>query len=454
MNELLQQLRGQSSALALLLEALNTSSIGRILAILESGQPTFRKVAEDAASIRAADPDERYAGSICDLPLSKGVDDDSMSIYTLIGPSDRTSTQPLTDRRRSTAAAPHGHLQGQASSVAETDFIKSLDDFRISMKAPALAVGILSMEGSSVYVRGVRKHDCPTPVTRMDRFALGGIGDVMLTTVLAVLIERGVFRWSTTILETMPDAAKGIHTRHHATTLEMLCAHRSGITGEPKDYHGKRDWAAMYSISAVEGRSRITDTVLMAKPQVTPREKMKFSFLSMIILALLIEKRTSRSIEDLLKAEVLDPLEMYHTGHYSDSDGSSSNTPAQPWLHVYSRDGEQIRAIVPRKRDIYLGVAYWPLFFLSSSVPDMLLFSNFYLRGALGAPTSLLNTASFRKLLTPVHGTNFTLSGWFEYPNGFGRSNYDHGFNGHIRIDLQKKEAYIFLANVEVKREI
>jgi hypothetical protein len=93
MNELLQQLRGQSSALAFLLEALNTSSIGRILAILESGQSNFRKVAEDAASIRAANPEQQYAESICDLPLCEEMNDDSRSIYTLIG-RDTSRTLP------------------------------------------------------------------------------------------------------------------------------------------------------------------------------------------------------------------------------------------------------------------------------------------------------------------------------------------------------------------------
>lgn len=47
MNELLQQLRGQSSALTLLLKALDSTSIEQILSIVESGQPTFYKVHEE-----------------------------------------------------------------------------------------------------------------------------------------------------------------------------------------------------------------------------------------------------------------------------------------------------------------------------------------------------------------------------------------------------------------------
>jgi hypothetical protein len=75
------------------------------LAILESGQSNFRKVAEDAASIRAANPEQQYAESICDLPLCEETNDDSRSIYTLIGrDTSRTLPQPLTDRRRPLSA--------------------------------------------------------------------------------------------------------------------------------------------------------------------------------------------------------------------------------------------------------------------------------------------------------------------------------------------------------------
>ncbi|OQV00740.1 hypothetical protein CLAIMM_06199 [Cladophialophora immunda] len=78
MNELLQQLRGQSSALNLLLRALDSSSIDQILSILRSGQDTFHQVQRGAASIRQAHPQEHYAESILDMKF-----DDTQTIYSL-----------------------------------------------------------------------------------------------------------------------------------------------------------------------------------------------------------------------------------------------------------------------------------------------------------------------------------------------------------------------------------
>jgi hypothetical protein len=78
MNDLLQQLRGQSSALSLLLKAIDSSSIDQILTIVQSGQPTFQKVRDGAESIRLAHPRENYAESIMDLTF-----DDTQTLYSL-----------------------------------------------------------------------------------------------------------------------------------------------------------------------------------------------------------------------------------------------------------------------------------------------------------------------------------------------------------------------------------
>ena len=199
-----------------------------------------------------------------------------MSIYTLIGPSNRPSPPSFTDRRRPTPAdrtLPQVDVPGKASTAAESDFIKSLEEFRVSLKAPALAVGIISSEGSSVHVRGVRKHESPTPETRMDKFVIGSLAEIILPAVLAILIERGLFSRSTTIAEAMPDVAGTIHADHHGTTPEMLCAHVSGIETYLCGLLDFSDEDARRQISDTEGRSIITNTVLAIRPKSGPARK-------------------------------------------------------------------------------------------------------------------------------------------------------------------------------------
>lgn len=78
MNELLLQLRGQSSALMLLLKAFDSSSIEQILRVVQSGQQTFQKVKRGAESIRSEYPEEKYAESILDIAF-----DDTKTIYSI-----------------------------------------------------------------------------------------------------------------------------------------------------------------------------------------------------------------------------------------------------------------------------------------------------------------------------------------------------------------------------------
>jgi hypothetical protein len=78
MNELLQQLRGQSSALTLLLKAFDSFSIAQILKIVQSGRHTFQTVRKGAVSIQSSHPQEKYAESILDMSL-----DDTKTIYSV-----------------------------------------------------------------------------------------------------------------------------------------------------------------------------------------------------------------------------------------------------------------------------------------------------------------------------------------------------------------------------------
>jgi hypothetical protein len=79
MTQLLQQIQGQSSAVALLLKALDCWSLERISRMAESGQQTFTKIEEDVASFRVAYPDEQFARSIQDMAKHE-----AQAIYSLI----------------------------------------------------------------------------------------------------------------------------------------------------------------------------------------------------------------------------------------------------------------------------------------------------------------------------------------------------------------------------------
>jgi CubicO group peptidase (beta-lactamase class C family) len=331
--------------------------------------------------------------------------------------------------------------------MAEAEFIKSLDDFRGKIKAPALAVGILSAEGSSFYVRGVRKLDCPIPATRVDRFRIAGLGQIVIPTLLAILIEQGIFHWSTTIVEALPEVADRIHADHRKTTLEMLCARVSGIETTYRNFHESRKRASAKQMSSTESRETLA-MELLALPGMTS----SFTKANLYILMFILEKRTSRSIEDLLKAELFDPLEMYHTGWYVDQDRTvvALNMPTQPRPHQISKNTDKLMHFdvqgVPE-----VVAAFWPLDGLSSTMPDVMVFLDLHIHGVLGLASSLLTATSFQRLHTLFHGTDRTPGGWKENKNDLYANFASFGWSHSMLIDRDKKEAYVSLVNVGLR---
>lgn len=119
MAELLQQLRGQSSALTLLLKALDMSSIEQILKIVQSGRQTFNEVREGSESIRRTHPEEDYAESILNMTF-----DDTATIYSVDTPQSRIDEQPIdtiTSQLDSTTLVAQPVMPKVSASIPEKD---------------------------------------------------------------------------------------------------------------------------------------------------------------------------------------------------------------------------------------------------------------------------------------------------------------------------------------------
>jgi len=119
MDELLQQLRGQSSALTLLLKALDMSSIEQILSIVQSGQQTFQEVRKGSESIRRTHPEEDYAESILNMSF-----DDTETIYSFETSDSRIYEQPIdaiTTQLESTTLTAEPVIPKSNSSLPDKD---------------------------------------------------------------------------------------------------------------------------------------------------------------------------------------------------------------------------------------------------------------------------------------------------------------------------------------------
>jgi D-alanyl-D-alanine carboxypeptidase len=493
MTQLLPQIQNQSSAVALLLKALDCWSLERISRMVESGQQTFTKIEEDVASFCVAYPDEQFARSIQDMAKHE-----AQAIYSLmeLEPASMTHTPsqriflrgprfaqsapttlsskeavrgtPASNESESTTRASGLHARRRGfraadgttpqsgpsippSSSPEGLFVEALGTLQHKMMAPALAIGIISRESSSTFVRGVRKYGCATSVSRDDRFGVAGISYMMITTALAILVEKGLLNWSTTIKTALPDMAEAIHPVHHETTLEMLCTHVSGIETSVWEIDGGKVWDQLKNIPGHEGRKTVARAILAMAPTQTPGRTVSWNENNMLIVALVLEEHCSETLEILLKRELFDPLKMYNTAAgAADAAGkrSSGNEPSAPWPHAMDPDGESPVPREPALQAEYIPAAYQPLDNIHAPMPDLVRFFELHLRGFLKQPTTLLNFQSFQKLHTPFPGVDRTPGGWCGTISDLRMLESFHGWSVSVSMLSSRKEAYICLANV------
>jgi D-alanyl-D-alanine carboxypeptidase len=465
----------------------------RISRMVESGQQIFTKIEEDVASFRVAYPDDQFARSIQEMAKHE-----PQAIYSLMEPELASMTHtpsqrvflrgprfaqsaPTTSSGKEAIRGPpasnepesavrasglHARRRGPRMADGTTSqggpqipnsqspedlFLEALGSLQHKMMAPALAIGIVSREGSSAFVRGVRKHGCATPVSRNDSFGVAGVSYMMITTVLAILIEKGLLNWSTTIKTALPDMAEVIHPMHHETTLEMLCAHVSGIETSVWEIDDGKVWDQLKTVTGHEGRTKVARAVLSIAPAQTPGRTVSWNENNMLIVALVLEERCSETLETLLKRELFDPLKMYNTvtdAADPASKRSSGIDPSEPWPHAMSPDGESPVPREPATQAEYIPAAYQPLDNIHSPMPDLVRFFELHLRGFLKQPTILLNSPSFQKLYTPFLGTDRTPGGWCGTISDLRMVESFHGWSVSVSMLSSRKEAYICLANV------
>jgi CubicO group peptidase (beta-lactamase class C family) len=120
---------------------------------------------------------------------------------------------------------------------------------------------------------------------------------MIITTVLAILIEKGLINWSITIKTALPDMAEVIHPMHHETTLEMLCTHISGIETSVWEIDRGKIWDQLKNIPGHEGRTTVARAILTMAPAQAPGRTVSWNENNMLIVALVLEERCSETLE-------------------------------------------------------------------------------------------------------------------------------------------------------------
>jgi CubicO group peptidase (beta-lactamase class C family) len=180
-------------------------------------------------------------------------------------------------------------------------------------KVPAMAVLVIRNGGvTEEAVRGVRAMDAPDKAAPGDVWHLGSDSKAMTATMIARLVERGVLSWDAPLETLLPDLAADMRPEYRKVTLVQLLSHTAGLP-ENADFAFIKtfydDPRPLPEQRLTYARRALTDA-----PIAPPGTKVSYSNSGLMIAAVVAERATGRSFEELMREEVFGPLGMTTAG--------------------------------------------------------------------------------------------------------------------------------------------
>lgn len=223
-----------------------------------------------------------------------------------------------------------------------------------------------------------------------DRWHLGSITKSMTATMIARLVEKQEIKWTTTVGECFGESIQ-MHADCRGITLEQLLTHTSGtppnfpiVTQFQRPAEGKE---------RVNARKTAVAAVLKKKPSSQPGKSFVYSNVGFTVAAAMVEEKTGKSWEDLIRQELFVPLSLTHAGFGPPKDGEKKLD--QPRGH---------QKIGPFKRVAGQGDDNTPIMGPAGSVhmtlADLCAYGNEHLAGEHGKG-KLLKAETYKQLHTP-----------------------------------------------------
>ena len=230
----------------------------------------------------------------------------------------------------------------------------------------------------------------------------------MTATLIATFVEDGTISWNSR-LSKIYRAPNSIHSDYLDVTIEMLLAHRAGLTADLPSYNGGQLWQKLLdeNLDPVDGRAMVSKTLLSETPSTMPGSQFRYSNAGYIILGAVVEKLTGKSWEDLLVERVFKPLKMNSCG-FGPPGTPDASIPDQPWPHRQSANGpEPVAPSFYADNPPTLG----PAGNVHCSLSDWSKFTHSHVEGFNGK-NNILKASTYKPLHTKYPGQDYTFGGW------------------------------------------
>lgn len=263
---------------------------------------------------------------------------------------------------------------------------------------------------ATVLASGRRSAAAEATVTPDDLWHLGSITKSMTATLMARMIEKGGITWDTTVGDVLGGAVPKTNPAYARATVRHLLSHHAGLPGPA----GESVFASLNYEDGPDPRAdrlRMVAAALGEAPVAGLGERMVYSNAGFVTAGAMLEQVYGRSWEDLIKAEVFEPLGLNSAGFGAPGHPGKLD---QPLGHRPGSGGVLLPVdVVPRKESDN-PVALGPAGRVHMNLPDLVR----YLNAHMQQPPAFLKAGSWKTLHTPPYEGNYAM-GWMV--NGAGQ---------------------------------
>jgi CubicO group peptidase (beta-lactamase class C family) len=261
--------------------------------------------------------------------------------------------------------------------------------------------------------RGLRAVNSDSKVSEQDLWHLGSLTKSMTATVAAVLVERGLIRWDSTVSDIFPELVGLMRDEYTTVRLEDLLSHTGGLTANLENVPHAEGYLNDTS-PLPEQRLRFTAQVLQLPPE-AERGHFLYSNAGYIVAGAMLEHVGGDSWEALMQNLLFTPLGMWDAG-FGAPGGDGGSSIDQPRGHML--EGANWVAVNPNAALADNPAVIGPAGTVNASLSDVSRYLAAHLAGARGFDVpGLLTAASFAKLHTPLADNGYAL-GWMTLPGG------------------------------------
>lgn len=317
----------------------------------------------------------------------------------------------------------------------------ALEKCKAKYGIPGMAAAVM-LNGQVVLekVVGIRKAGTAEQLVPTDAMQMGSISKPFTGALAGVMIDKGLVKWGTTILDVFPDIASEMRPEYRKVDFLLLLSHLSGMPYMPSKEPG--DLLSKDFPDPVKGRAEYVRLAVMDPPTAPLGTKTIYGGGS-IIAAAMIERIAGKPFEALIKEHIFGPLKMTTATLAR----VGETPPGLVWQHRY-RDGVAEPFAGVGWAPGTVGYVHGPAGGVCCSAADLLRFARAFFEG-----NPILSSETRRVLTTPVKRMQFC-PGWGSQFHKPGDVEVEHsGSNGSnwatFMVSPTRRSAFAVCANAQ-----